>query len=165
MRVALTLAVMIAAASAARRTWHHAEENTAPSSPGPSRTNICGIGPLPKPVSRRRTERSQSKGPSALNRTGGRPRTISISCRYCRQKAADERLAAPREASVEPSDDTAVVFRPQGLALTAWGPQAPRTNERKCAGGWPSHFARGIVTGWPRPIEAWGASLPQSDLR
>lgn len=35
---------------------------------------------------------------------------------------------------LERSDDTAGVFRPQGLALTAWGPQAPKQNERKSAG-------------------------------
>ena len=39
--------------------------------------------------------------------------------------------------------------RPQGLALTARGPQAPK-KEGKPA-GWPSLLAQGIVTGWPRP--------------
>ena len=47
--------------------------------------------------------------------------------------------------------------RPLALALTALGPQAPKTKEESSAGGWPNRNAPGIEAEGPRPGEdgAW----------
>ena len=67
-------------------------------------------------------------------------------------KAGERRRGITRLHDQREEDGDTAGHRPQGLALTAGGPQAPN-NKGKAALGCPAHFARGIVIGWRQTPE------------